>query len=79
MWLRDFLPEDFTSGQAGLGLRSVRVMTFGYNVKLYSKAASERSSTFAEDLLSALQDYRLRDAVSDPVMLILYSLHKLTA
>jgi len=55
MWLRDFLPDDLRDGAAPC---HARVMTFGYDVNVYSKAASQRSFTFAEDLLSALHDHR---------------------
>ena len=40
MWLRDFLPEDLKNPQDGTSPCLARVMTFGYNVNVYSKAAS---------------------------------------
>jgi alpha-beta hydrolase superfamily lysophospholipase len=72
MWLRDFLPDDLRDGAASC---HARVMTFGYDVNVYSKAASQRSFTFAEDLLSALYDHRQeRSGSRRPIIFIGHSL-----
>jgi hypothetical protein len=72
MWLRDFLPEDLKNGASPC---LARVMTFGYDVNVYSKAASQRSFTFAEDLLSALYDFRQGPSASRrPIIFIGHSL-----
>jgi hypothetical protein len=72
MWLRDFLPDDLRDGAASC---HARVMTFGYDVNVYSKAASQRSFTFAEDLLSALYDYRQGPSASHrPIIFMGHSL-----
>jgi hypothetical protein len=72
MWLRDFLPDDLKNGASPC---FARVMTFGYDVNVYSKAASQRSFTFAEDLLTALHDYRQGSSASRrPIIFIGHSL-----
>lgn len=54
---------------------SCQGMTFGYDVNIYSKAASQRSFTFAEDLLSALHDHRQGPSASRrPIVFIGHSL-----
>jgi len=63
MWLRHFLPDDLKTGRDDAAPCLARVMTFDYDVNVYSKAASQRSFTFAEDLLSALHDVRTRLSV----------------
>jgi len=75
LWLRDFLPEDLKNPQDGTAPCLARVVTFGYNVNVYSKAASQRSFTFAEDLLSALDDFRQGPSASRrPIIFIGHSL-----
>jgi hypothetical protein len=74
MWLRDFLPEDLRNVCDGNAPCFARVITFGYNVSVYSKAASQRSSTFAEDLLSALHDSRPGSSVSIPLSSLQFTL-----
>ena len=68
LWLKDFLPQalekpslDYANGPKDL--KAVRVMTFGYDANVFTKAASRRSFTFAEDLLSQLKDSRGGEAV----------------
>jgi pimeloyl-ACP methyl ester carboxylesterase len=63
LWLRDFLPEDLATADVDFAPCSARIMTFGYDVKVYDQAASQRSETFAEDLLTALADRRMGVAV----------------
>jgi len=55
LWLRDFLPQV---------LNTARIMTFGYDVNIFTKASTQRSFVFAEDLLSSLNDERAGSAVS---------------
>jgi alpha-beta hydrolase superfamily lysophospholipase len=75
MWLRDFLPDGLRNGRDGTAPRHARVMIFGYDVNVYSKAASQRSFTFAEDLLSALYDHRQGPSGSRrPIIFIGHSL-----
>jgi hypothetical protein len=77
MWLRDFLPEDLKNPRDEDAPCLARVMTFGYNVSVYDTAASERSSTFADALLSALHDSRPGPSVgASPQQFI--QVHKLT-
>jgi hypothetical protein len=77
MWLRDFLPEDLKNRRDENAPCLARVMTFGYNVSVYDTAASERSSTFADALLSALHDSRPGPSVgASPQQFI--QVHKLT-
>lgn len=63
LWLRDFLPEDLATADAEFASCLARIMTFGYDVRLHDKAASQGSETFAEDLLAALTDRRTGGAV----------------
>jgi hypothetical protein len=77
MWLRDFLPQDLKDPKVGNAPCLARVMTFGYNVGVYDKAASERSSTFADALLSALHDFRPGPSVGTPLQQFI-QVHNLT-
>lgn len=63
LWLRDFSPEDLATADVDFASCSARIMTFGYDVRVYDKAASQRSETSAEDLLAALRDRRTGGAV----------------
>jgi hypothetical protein len=67
-WLRDSLPQALKTPPADYSLgpddsKTARVMTFGYNASVLTKASSQRSFTFAEDLLSELKDRRHGPAV----------------
>ena len=68
LWLRDSLPQalqnppsDYSNGPDDSKI--ARVMTFGYDISVLTKASSERSFTFAENLLSELKDRRQGQAV----------------
>lgn len=68
LWLKDFLPQalecpppEYTNGPEDS--KAVRVLTFGYDASVFTKASSQRSFTFAEDLLSELKDRRSGEAV----------------
>lgn len=57
LWLRDFLldqlkdpPDDFKTGPRDTNV--ARVMTFGYDANMFTKASKQRSFTFAEDFLA---------------------------
>lgn len=68
IWLKDFLPQALESPPPDYAYgpkdsKAVRVMTFGYDANVFTKAASQRSFTFAEDLLSQLKDRRGGEAV----------------
>lgn len=67
LWLRDLLPND---------MNTTRIMTFGYDANVFTKARSARSLNFAENLLSALKDERRHSAASKrrPLFLIGHSL-----
>ena len=52
LWLRDFLPEDLATADVGFAPCSARIMTFGYDVKVYDKAASQRSAPARESTRS---------------------------
>jgi hypothetical protein len=67
-WLRDSLPQalktpptNFSHGPDDSNI--ARVMTFGYDASVLTKASSQRSFTFAENLLSELKDRRHGQAV----------------
>jgi len=51
-----------------------RVMTFGYDASVLTKASSQRSFTFAESLLSELKDRRHGQAANRPLIFLGHSL-----
>jgi hypothetical protein len=68
LWLRDSLPQALKNPPADYShgpddSKIARVMTFGYDASVLTKASSQRSFTFAEDLLSELKDRRHGQAV----------------
>jgi hypothetical protein len=68
LWLRDSLPQALETPPADYShgtddSKIVRVMTFGYDASVLTKASSQRSFTFAENLLSELKDRRHGQAV----------------
>jgi hypothetical protein len=67
-WLRDSLPQALENPPADYShgpddSKIARVMTFGYDASVLTKASSQRSFTFAENLLSDLKDRRHGQAV----------------
>jgi hypothetical protein len=68
LWLRDSLPQALETPPADYShgpddSKIARVMTFGYDASVLTKASSQRSFTFAENLLSELKDRRHGQAV----------------
>ena len=55
LWLRDLLPHD---------LKNARIMTYGYDVGIFGKAKTSRTFDFAGNLLSAIKDKRIGEAVT---------------
>lgn len=54
LWLQDLLPHV---------LNTARIMTFGYDMNVFTKPFTQRSFVFAETLLSKLKDKRTGSAV----------------
>lgn len=78
LWLRDSLPQalenppvDYSYGPDDSKI--ARVMTFGCDISVITKASSERSFTFAENLLSELKDRRQGQAVCSSIQLLFFS------
>lgn len=72
LWLRDFLPDqlrdppdDFKSGPDDT--KVARVMTFGYDANMFTRAATQRTFAFAEVLLAQLNEKRGKAAVRENV------------
>ena len=68
LWLRDSLPQALENPPADYShgtddSTKARVMTFGYDASVLTEASSQRSFTFAENLLSELKDRRHGQAV----------------
>lgn len=68
LWLRDSLPQALATPPADYShgpddSKVARIMTFGYDASVLTKASSQRSFTFAENLLSEFKDRRHGQAV----------------
>ncbi|KAJ4126962.1 hypothetical protein NW768_008583 [Fusarium equiseti] len=74
LWLRDFLPDELQNATSN-GPKKARIMTFGYDAGLFTRATTERSFAFAENLLNELRDARAGEpARSRPLIFIGHSL-----
>ncbi|KAI1324880.1 hypothetical protein F5Y16DRAFT_379814 [Xylariaceae sp. FL0255] len=80
LWLRDFLPQQLEdppedSEYGPHDSKVARVMTFGYDASVGTKASSLRSFVFAEQLLVQLSDKRVSESSKTrPLMLVGHSL-----
>jgi hypothetical protein len=68
LWLRDSLPQALENPPADFGYganasKVARVMTFGYDANILTRASSQRSFIFGEALLTELTDRRPGQAV----------------